>query len=149
MNCKIMIEIPKGTSKEDILIRKQIIFEFYQSWKLEHPDLKMYNQSLREYINIRYVSIDETCAHASKNYLSTLAVLQLDAILTLAKKKSVTIAKSTRKNQKPFEKMITMTYDCPGIGDVKLTVGVRKVTHEKVQYCITALNVKKSIPKDA
>ena len=104
----------------------------------------MYNQSLREYINIRYVSIDETCAHASKNYLSTLAVLQLDAILTLAKKKSVPLAKSTSKNQKPFEKIITMAYDCPGIGDVKLTVGVRKVTHEKVQYCITALNVKKA-----
>ena len=45
--------------------------------------------------------------------------------------------------------MITITYDCPGIGAVKLTVGVRKVTYEKVQYCITALNVKKSIPKDA
>lgn len=45
--------------------------------------------------------------------------------------------------------MITMTYDCPGIGAVKLTVGVRKVTHEKVQYCITAMDVKKSIPKDA
>ena len=40
-----------------------------------------------------------------------------------------------------------MAYDCPGIGDVKLTVGVRKVTHEKVQYCITALNVKKKHPE--
>ena len=140
-----MIEIPKGTEKEDIAIRKRIIFEFYQKWKQEHPEMRMYNQS----INIRYVSIDETCAHASKNYLSTLAVLQLDAILTLAVKKSVSLAKSNSRNQKPFEKMITMIYDCPGIGAVKLTVGVRKVTHEKVQYCITALDVKKSIPKDA
>lgn len=145
-----MIDIPKGTGKEDVSKRKQIIFDFYQKWKSEHPEMRMYNHSLKEYINIRYVSIDETCAHASKNYLSTLAVLQLDAILTLAKKKSITIAKGNNKNQKPFEKMIIMTYDCPGIGDVKLTVGVRKVTHEKVQYCITALNVKeKSIPKDA
>ena len=111
--------------------------------------MRKYNNSLKEYINIRYVSIDETCAHASKNYLSTLAVLQLDAILTLAEKKSVTLAKPNNKNQKPFEKMITMTYDSPGIGAVKLTVGVRKVTHEKVQYCITAMDVKKSIPKDA
>ena len=144
-----MIEIPKGTEKEDIAIRKRIIFEFYQKWKQEHPEMRMYNQSLKEYINIRYVSIDETCAHASKNYLSTLAVLQLDAILTLAVKKSVSLAKSNSRNQKPFEKMITMIYDCPGIGAVKLTVGVRRVTHEKVQYCITALDVKKSIPKDA
>lgn len=94
-----MIDIPKGTAKEDIAARKQIIFDFYQDWKLKHPEMRMYNQSLKEYINIRYVSIDETCAHASKNYLSTLAVLQLDAIL---------------------------------------------VTHEKVQYCITAMDVKKA-----
>ena len=65
------------------------------------------------------------------------------------RQKSVSLAKSNSRNQKPFEKMITMIYDCPGIGAVKLTVGVRKVTHEKVQYCITALDVKKSIPKDA
>ena len=42
-------------------------------------------------------------------------------------------------NQKPFEKMIIMKYDCVGIGVVKMTVGVRRRTHEKVQYCITAL----------
>ena len=144
-----MIAIPKGASKEDILLRKQIIFDFYQSWKNAHPEMRMYNQSLKDYINIRYVSIDETCAHASKSYLSTLAVLQLDAILTLARKKSVSMAKVGNKNQKAFEKIIVMLYDCPGIGTVKLTVGVRKVTHEKIQYCITALDVKKSIPKDA
>ena len=144
-----MIDIPKGTAKEDIAARKQIIFDFYQDWKLKHPEMRMYNQSLKEYINIRYVSIDETCAHASKKYLSTLVVLQFDAILTLAQRRSISLAKSKNKNQKPFEKMITMTYDCPGIGAVKLTVGVRKVTHEKVQYCITAMDVKKSIPKDA
>ncbi len=44
-------------------------------------------------------------------------------------------------NQKPFEKMIIMKYDCVGIGVVKMTVGVRRRTHEKVQYCITALEI--------
>lgn len=43
--------------------------------------------------------------------------------------------------QKPFEKMIIMRYDCVGIGVVKMTVGVRRRTHEKVQYCITALEI--------
>ena len=43
------------------------------------------------------------------------------------------------ENQKTFEKMIIMKYDCVGIGVVKMTVGVRRRTHEKVQYCITAL----------
>ena len=46
-------------------------------------------------------------------------------------------------NQKPFEKMIIMKYDCVGIGVVKMTVGVRRRTHEKVQYCITALEILK------
>ena len=73
-NYKVMIEIPKGSSKDDIMIRKQIIYDFYQSWKLHHPELRMYNQSLREYINIRYVSIDETCAHASKNYFGCASI---------------------------------------------------------------------------
>jgi len=48
--------------------------------------MRRYNVSLKEYINIRFVSITETCTHAYRSYLSTLAVLQLDAILTGAKK---------------------------------------------------------------
>ena len=32
-----------------------------------------------------------------------------------------------------------MRYDCVGIGVIKMTVGVRRRTHEKVQYCITAI----------
>ena len=42
-------------------------------------------------------------------------------------------------NQKPFESMIIMHYESPGIGTVKMTVGVRRGNHEKVQYCITAI----------
>ena len=38
-------------------------------------------------------------------------------------------------------KMIIMKYDCVGIGVVKMTVGVRRRIHEKVQYCITALEI--------
>lgn len=40
-----------------------------------------------------------------------------------------------------FEKMIVMEYNCPGIGLIKLTVGVRKITHEKIQYCITTMDI--------
>lgn len=90
----------------------------------------------------RHVSITETCAHASRNYLSTLAVLQLDAILTNAKRVS-TVRSKDNGNQRTFEKIIIMKYDCVGIGVVKMTVGVRRRTHEKVQYCITALKIEK------
>ena len=104
--------------------------------------LKKFNLSLNEDINIRFVSITETCTHASRTYLSTLAVLQLDAILTNAKVVS-TVGSKNNGNQKPFEKMIIMKYDCVGIGVIKMTVGVRRRTHEKVQYCITALQIEK------
>lgn len=74
----------------------------------------------------------------------------LDSILTYAVRKKVTISKTSVKNQRMFEKIIIMEYMCPGIGKIKLTVGVRKSTHEKVQYCITAMTVnEKSIPEDA
>ena len=38
-----------------------------------------------------------------------------------------------------------MKYDCVGIGIIKMTVDVRRRTHEKVQYCITALKTEKDV----
>ena len=131
--------IPTGNSREDIQQRELIIRDFYREWKEKNPSQKKYNLSLKEYINIRMVSIVETSEHAAKSYLSTLAVLQLDAILVGAKKISIKNVKQNNKNQKPFEKIIIMEYDLVGIGTIKMTVGVRRRTREKVQYCITAI----------
>ena len=139
-------DVPMGTSVEDIENRRQIISKFYHDWKLRNPSLKKFNLSLNEDINIRFVSITETCTHASRTYLSTLAVLQLDAILTNAKVVSIVSSKNNG-NQKPFEKIIIMRYYCVGIGIIKMTVGVRRRTHEKVQYCITALEIEKDAKK--
>ena len=139
-------DVPVGDSVEDIENRRRIISQFYHDWKLRNPSLKKFNLSLNEDINIRFVSITETCTHASRTYLSTLAVLQLDAILTNAKVVS-TVRSKDNGNQKPFEKMIIMRYDCVGIGVIKMTVGVRRRTHEKVQYCITALKIEKDAKK--
>ena len=88
------------------------------------------------------VSIIETSEHASKSYLSTLAVLQLDSILVGARKVSIKKTKPGNKNQQPFERIMIMEYELTGIGTVKMTVGVRKRTREKVQYCITAIDSK-------
>lgn len=132
--------IPKGNSPEEIETRKGIIWNFYQQWKAENPTQRVYNQRLKDYINIRQISIEETARHASKRYLSTLAVLQLDAILSCAR----LIRKGkveNRANQKQFQAMLIMQYDCPGIGVVKLLVGIRKKTLLKIQYCITTLEV--------
>lgn len=39
-------------------------------------------------------------------------------------------------------RILHMEYELIGIGTVKMTVGVRRSTHEKVQYCITAIGNK-------
>ena len=134
--------IPEGNTLEDIRERERIIREFYREWKEKNPSQRKYNLSLKEYINIRMVSIVETSEHAAKSYLSTLAVLQLDAILTGARKVSLKKPKPGNKNQQPFERIMIMEYDLVGIGTVKMTVGVRRRTQEKVQYCITAIDNK-------
>ena len=132
--------IPEDNSVESIKVRERVIRDFYREWKEKNPSQRKYNLSLKEYINIRMVSIVETSEHAAKSYLSTLAVLQLDAILTGARKISIKKTKVGNKNQKPFERMMIMEYELTGIGKVKMTVGIRRRTKEKVQYCITAIN---------
>jgi hypothetical protein len=133
------IQIPEDNSLESIKIREKIIRDFYREWKEQNPSQRKYNVSLKEYINIRMVSIVETSEHAAKTYLSTIAVLQLDAILTGARKVSIKKTKPGNKNQQPFERMMIMEYELAYIGKIKMTVGIRRRTHEKVQYCITAI----------
>ena len=98
---------------------------FTENGKRKNPSQRKYNLSLKEYINIRMVSIVETSEHAAQNYLSTLAVLQLDFILTGARKVSVKKPKPGNANQKPFERIMIMEYKLTGIGKIKMTVGVR------------------------
>ena len=133
------LQIPEDNSIDSIKTREKIIRDFYREWKEQNPSQRKYNLFLKEYINIRMVSIVETSEHAAKNYLSTLAVLQLDAILAGAKKVSIQKTKSGNKNQKPFERIMVMEYELAFIGKVKMTVGIRRRTKEKVQYCITAI----------
>lgn len=135
-----IVIIPKGNSIEEIKQREKIIRDFYRKWKEMNPSQRRYNMSLKEYINIRMVSIIETSEHAAKSYHSTLAVLQLDAILIGAKKISISKIKENNKNQRAFERIMIMEYELIGIGRVKMTVGIRRRTREKIQYCITAIS---------
>ena len=131
--------IPMDNSIESIRVRERIIRDYYREWKEQNPSQRKYNIALKDYINIRMVSIVETSEHAAKSYYSTLAVLQLDAILSGAKKVALRKVKEGNKNQKPFESMMIMEYQLLFIGKVKMTVGIKRRTKEKVQYCITAI----------
>lgn len=133
-------EIPRGDTPEEVKQRVDIIWNFYHQWEKENPSKKVYNLKLKDYINVRKISIEETARHASKRYLSTLAVLQLESILACAK--LIKTGKvENRSNQQAFKAMLIMQHECPGIGIVKLLVGIRHKTLLKVQYCITALEV--------
>ena len=132
-------DIPTGDSPEDKRARHKLILSFYHQWKRRNPEAKRYNFSLKDYINIKNVSLTETAGHASLTYLSTLAVLQLDAILTNAVFIEKVHANQKKQNQNKFESMLRMEYRCVGIGLIKLLVGVKRSDKTKVQYCITVI----------
>ena len=145
-------DVPVGDSIADRRRRQDIIKQFYFHWKKENPNLCRFNNDLGENIYINHTSLIETAGRASFTYLSTLAVLQLDAILQNARLQFVDKPKKGNKHQAKFEQMLGMSYTCPGIGDVRLMVGVRKRDKTKIQYCITALlpvaRIKKSSHTD-
>jgi hypothetical protein len=132
--------IPEGDSKEEKKQRKQFIKDFYRMWETINPSKKVFNKSLNDFINVRYISVDETAGQASHRYLSTLAIMFLSEILENAVQKGIPRnADPTKENQKGFEKIIAMEYRKKEFGTIKLTVGVKRGTKEKIQYCVTAI----------
>lgn len=134
-------DVPTGDTPEDRRVRNRLIRQFYHQWMGQNEDRKVFNKSLNDYIYVKYISVNETAGHASLRYLSTLAVLQLDAILPHAILKQTRPANPNTKNQKGFKRMLIMEYHCPAIGLVRLTVGQKACDESKVQYCITAIEV--------
>ena len=133
------IEIPSGDTKEDKKRRKQIIKDFFRLWEYANPEKRVFNKSLNDFIHIRYISVDETSGQASHRYVSTLAMMFLSEILENARQKGThRNADQTKKNQKGFEKIITLEYR-KEFGTIKVTVGVKRGTKEKILYCITAI----------
>lgn len=131
--------IPQGNSKEALKQREEIISQVYRTWTENNPTKRVYNRSLKDNINIRFLSITETIRHAAKTYESTLAMLQLDTILRNAVKYGKPKPpKKGVKNQAAFSQMREMRYDLAGVGTVKMMVGIKR-TGEIIQYCITAI----------
>lgn len=129
----IIMEIPRGNSREDIQARKLLIKDFYAGWIAEHPDKKVWNKSLGAYIHVKFQSINETSGQASISYESTSAVLTLTDLLEKAVVSKVKPAKTNDRNQKPYDTMTFLYHN-----GIRLLVGHQKSTNEYVQYCITA-----------
>ena len=137
---KTLFVIPKGATLEEIKERKKIIRDFYAAWNAANPTKQVYNTSLKEFINVRYLSINETSEIASRRYLSTFALIHyFTEILELAEEKRRTPPKKDNDNQKRFSEIINLEYVKEGIGTIKLTVGILKNSKQHIQYCITAM----------
>lgn len=140
--CLIVDKVPTGNSYEDKSERRRIIKQVYENFYATHPYHCVYNYNLKSFIYVNKTSVRETIYHAAVSYLSTLAVIQIDTVLRLARKVSETSIKPTTANQQRFEKMLIMEYALEGIGNIKLTVGVLKRQRGYLQYCITAIETK-------
>ena len=136
--------IPQGNTKEDIQTRKKIIRDYYAIWNAPNPTKQVFNANLKEFINVRYLSINETAEIASRRYISTFAITHFfTEILELAEEKRRTKPKPENNNQKRFSEIIALEYSKEEFGTVKLTVGVLKGSKQHIQYCITAIEEKK------
>lgn len=131
--------IPLGQTIQEIRKRQQIISQFYYNWKLSHPEKRIFNQDLKEFINIRQVSIEEAKEHSAKSYNSTKAFMKIDEVLEKAKKIAEVPPKQGNKNQSRFSKMLILSHTLEEIGIIKLTVGILKSNKDKIQYGISAL----------
>jgi hypothetical protein len=138
--------IPTSDTKEDKKKRKQFIIDFYGKWIAENPAKQIYNKSLEAFVEVRFLSIEETAGHASLKYKSTIAITFLSEILENAivkkDKKGVVISETPKinvKNQSRFSKIFIMEYDKADFGKIKLTVGELRGSGQKLQYCITAI----------
>lgn len=128
------MEIPQGNSREEVKQRDQVIRDFCAGWIADNPEKKMWNEDLRDYIVVKFISITETAEKAARRYESTLAVMRLSEILAKSRKIAEVQPKKGTRNQKPFFKMYIMQLD-----NIKMTVGLQKATGDKVQYCITSM----------
>ena len=132
--------IALGNTPEDMKSRKRYIANFYANWIIANPTKHIYNKALKSFIEIRFLSIQETASKAAIRYKSTLAITYLTEILENA----IMIGKPQEPKkdnvkQKRFSLIYIMEYEKKDFGRIKLTVGELRGSRQKIQYCITAI----------
>ena len=129
-NCAM--EIPRGSSREDIKARRQIIKDFFAAWIAEHPEKKVWNKSLNADIHVKFLSINEAVGHAPRSYHATIVQTHLSEILADAVLFGERPPKYGDKNQKSFSKMYFLRWKSS-----RLLVGLQRTTGEYVLYYIS------------
>mgnify|MGYP007069883206 FL=1 len=134
---KDTLDIPRDNGRESKKARKQILKDFYARWIADNPDKIVWNHSLRAYIHIKFISINETSGQASISYESTREVFRLSEILSNATLIKEMPPKRDDQNQRPYSKILVMKHR-----DAMLIVGKQRSTGEYVQYCVSAWDKK-------
>ena len=124
-----MENIPQGNTAEDNKARRQIIKDFYACWISENPGKMIWNPSLRAYIHVKGLSINEILGHAPRSIEATKAQFHLTEILSEAQIVGPLPLKHGDKNQKSFSKMILLKWK-----QHRLLVGFQKSKQEYVLY---------------
>ena len=138
--------IPKGRTKADGEKRRAIVWEMYAIWREENPKGKRYNKSIKDYIEVTAeISVDETAAHAYKNYKNVVAFYCLDSILTTAIKVGNPSNPNSQRQKKFFkggyiQVMNSQIAAQPYFGKVNLVIGVTK-KKEKTMYSVTSIDI--------
>jgi len=73
--------IAMGTMPEDLKNRKRFITDFYVNWIIANPTKHIYNNSLKSFIEVKFLSMQETASRAAIRYRSTLVITYLTEIL--------------------------------------------------------------------
>ena len=136
---EFLLNLPTDNTTEAKKERKRFIVDFYSQWIAANSTKQIFNKSLNDFINVRYLSLHETAGHASHTYKSTIAVSFLSEVLENAKRIASVKPKPENKNQQRFSEIIVMEHSKDEFGKIKLTVGVLKGSKQKVQYCVTAI----------
>ena len=134
------MEIPQGNTREDNKARRIIIKDFYAHWMSEHPEKKVWNKSLKAYINVKNDSVNEALGHAPRFVEATLAQMHLSEILSDAVYIEKRPPKYGDKNQKKFSKMLFLKW-----GVSRVLIGQRKTSGEYELYYISGGQKKKAV----
>lgn len=136
----IIMEIPRGNSREDNKARREIIKEYYANWMLEHPDRRVWNTSLKDYIYVKFHSLNEVLGHAPRSYMATTAQMHLTEILSDAFLETIRPPKYGDNNQKRYSRMVFLKWK-----SCRVLVGKRKTTGEYELYYISGGQKNKAV----
>ena len=128
-----MQQIPTGTSKEDVYIRRAIIVERLFPLKGTSVACAAFKGKKVKFV---FASIDETATRASRSYESTLAALRVVEALKRATLVKTDLPHSNKQRKMEFVKVHELTSQLRNIGTVKIIVGEKK-NKMVIHYCIT------------